>query len=45
MNSTEIRGEQTLQQVEEILAITGKAKVNLIGHSHIAMAGNPFVIF
>lgn len=34
MNSSEIRGEQTLQQVEEILAITGKAKVNLIGHSH-----------
>lgn len=34
MNSSEIRGEQTLAQVEEILAITGKKKVNLIGHSH-----------
>lgn len=34
MHSSEIRGEQTLSQVEEILAITGKAKVNLIGHSH-----------
>ena len=34
INSNEIRGEQMLQQVEEILAITGKAKVNLIGHSH-----------
>lgn len=34
MNSSEIRGEQTLAQVEEILAVTGKSKVNLIGHSH-----------
>ena len=34
MNSSEVRGEQTLSQVEEILAITGKKKVNLIGHSH-----------
>lgn len=34
MNSSEIRGEQALQQVETILAITGKSKVNLIGHSH-----------
>lgn len=33
-NSTEIRGEQLLQQVEEIAAISGKAKVHLIGHSH-----------
>lgn len=33
-NSTEIRGEQLLSQVEEVLAITGKDKVNLIGHSH-----------
>lgn len=32
--SSEFRGEQLLQQVEEILAITGAAKVNLIGHSH-----------
>ena len=34
MNSSEVRGEQMLQQVEEILALTGKDKVNLIGHSH-----------
>jgi pimeloyl-ACP methyl ester carboxylesterase len=32
-NSTEVRGEQLAQQVEEIIAITGKPKVNLIGHS------------
>ncbi|MFN3201503.1 MAG: lipase family alpha/beta hydrolase [Bradymonadia bacterium] len=29
----ELRGEQLLAQVEEIVAITGKGKVNLIGHS------------
>ncbi|HET6610984.1 MAG TPA: triacylglycerol lipase [Kofleriaceae bacterium] len=34
LNSTEARGEQLLAQVEEIVAITGKGKVNLIGHSH-----------
>ena len=34
MNTSEVRGEQMLQQVEEILALTGKDKVNLIGHSH-----------
>ena len=33
-NSTEVRGEQLLAQVQEIAAITGKGKVNLIGHSH-----------
>lgn len=33
-NSTEVRGEQLLRQVEDILAITGAEKVNLIGHSH-----------
>jgi len=33
-NSTAVRGEQLLDQVEDIVAITGKAKVNLIGHSH-----------
>ncbi|MAL99147.1 MAG: lipase [Alteromonadaceae bacterium] len=33
-NSTEVRGEQLLAQVEEILAITGAERVNLIGHSH-----------
>lgn len=31
---SEVRGEQLLKQVKEILAITGKEKVNLIGHSH-----------
>lgn len=33
-NTSEARGEQTLRQVQEILAITGAAKLNLIGHSH-----------
>jgi len=33
-NSTEVRGEQLLTQVKKILAVTGAAKVNLIGHSH-----------
>lgn len=33
-NFTEVRGEQLLQQVQEILAISGAEKVNLIGHSH-----------
>ena len=33
-NSTEVRGEQLLYQVKQIVAATGKAKVNLIGHSH-----------
>jgi triacylglycerol lipase len=33
-NTTEARGEQLLDQVETIIAITGKPKVNLIGHSH-----------
>ncbi|MEM1182429.1 MAG: triacylglycerol lipase [Acidobacteriota bacterium] len=32
-NSTEQRGQQLLEQVEEIVAITGRP-VNLIGHSH-----------
>lgn len=32
--SSEERGEQLLAQVEEILAVSGAAKVNLIGHSH-----------
>lgn len=31
--SNEYRGEQLLQQVRQILAISGAAKVNLIGHS------------
>jgi triacylglycerol lipase len=33
-NSTEVRGEQLLAQVKNILALTGASKVNLIGHSH-----------
>ncbi|HEU4777854.1 MAG TPA: triacylglycerol lipase [Telluria sp.] len=33
-NSTEMRGEQLLTQVKQIVAATGKGKVNLIGHSH-----------
>lgn len=33
-NSSELRGEQLLTQVEDILAISGARKVNLIGHSH-----------
>lgn len=33
-NASEVRGEQLLQQVEEIIALTGKPKVNLMGHSH-----------
>ncbi len=33
-NSTELRGEQLLTQVQEVLAVTGAPKVNLIGHSH-----------
>lgn len=33
-NSPEVRGEQMLTQVKQILAVTGAAKVNLIGHSH-----------
>ena len=34
LESTEVRGEQLLQQVEEVIALTNKPKVNLIGHSH-----------
>jgi triacylglycerol lipase len=33
-NSTEVRGEQLIDQIETITAITGKPRVNLIGHSH-----------
>ena len=32
--SSEVRGEQLLRQVEQILAVTGAQKVNLVGHSH-----------
>lgn len=34
INSTEVRGEQFISQLEEVLAITGAQKVNLVGHSH-----------
>ncbi|WP_416202503.1 lipase family alpha/beta hydrolase [Acinetobacter amyesii] len=34
LESTEVRGEQLLSQVEDVLALTGQPKVNLIGHSH-----------
>jgi triacylglycerol lipase len=37
VNSTEIRGEQLLARIEEILRETGAAKVNLIGHSQGAL--------
>lgn len=33
-NDTAVRGQQLLEQVEEIVAISGSSKVNLIGHSH-----------
>ncbi|MFT7108723.1 MAG: triacylglycerol lipase [Psychrobacter glaciei] len=33
-NSTEVRGEQLITQIENIVAVSGKSKVNLIGHSH-----------
>jgi triacylglycerol lipase len=33
-NSTEVRGEQLLAYVKQVLAVTGAQKVNLIGHSH-----------
>lgn len=32
--STEVRGEQLLSYVKQVLAATGATKVNLIGHSH-----------
>ncbi|NHB58062.1 triacylglycerol lipase [Acinetobacter sp. 194] len=33
-HTTTFRGEQLIQQVEEVIALTGKSKVNLVGHSH-----------
>ena len=33
-NSSEVRGEQLIPQIERILAISDADKVNLIGHSH-----------
>ena len=40
-NTTAYRGEQLIHQVDEVLAITGKEKINLIGHSH----GGPTVLY
>lgn len=34
MNSSEFRAEQLLKQVQDVLAVTGAEKVNLMGHSH-----------
>ena len=34
LNSTELRGEQLVSQIQYIVARTGAPKVNLIGHSH-----------
>ncbi|HEU4406850.1 MAG TPA: triacylglycerol lipase [Polyangiaceae bacterium] len=33
-NDTVVRGEQLLEQVEQIAAASGTGKVNLVGHSH-----------
>ena len=33
-NSSEVRGEQLLAYIDEVLALSGAQKVNLIGHSH-----------
>jgi triacylglycerol lipase len=33
-NSTEVRGEQLLEYIDEVLALSGADKVNIIGHSH-----------
>lgn len=33
-NTSEARGEALLAQIENIVAVSGKEKVNLIGHSH-----------
>ena len=38
LNNSEQRGEQLLQQVEQIIALTGTTKVNLIGHSQGAQS-------
>ncbi|BCX65924.1 MULTISPECIES: esterase/lipase family protein [Pseudomonas] len=38
INSNEVRGEQLLARIEEILRETGAEKVNLIGHSQGALA-------
>lgn len=33
-NSSELRGEQFLKQAQDILAVSGAAKINIIAHSH-----------
>ncbi|QSQ97189.1 MULTISPECIES: esterase/lipase family protein [Acinetobacter] len=40
-NTTAHRGEALIAQVEDVMAITGQPKVNLIGHSH----GGPTVLY
>ena len=40
-NTTAHRGEQLISQVEDVMALTGQPKVNLIGHSH----GGPTVLY
>jgi triacylglycerol lipase len=37
VNSSEARGESLIPQIEEVLAITGAAKVNIFGHSQGSM--------
>ncbi len=37
MHSTEVRGDQLLAVIDEVLRETGAQKVNLIGHSHGAL--------
>lgn len=34
LETSEARGEELLAQIEEIVAISGQGKVNLLGHSH-----------
>lgn len=34
LNSSEVRGEQMLKQVQDILTISGAQKINIIAHSH-----------
>ncbi len=38
VHSSELRGEQLLEQVEKILALTGATKVHLFGHSQGALS-------
>ncbi len=37
-SSDEVRGQQYLAQLQEMMAISGAKKVNVIGHSHGAHA-------